>query len=133
MSRIEPRQVGPRVLQLILSLYCIVINFAATNLTNKHFVVASHNLHSFKKSSVFHKQCIKNRPGIWMAQELWLPERRLSELSRLGVQYVARSGMEDSVSGGIYCGRPHGGVSIAWAPELDHVIKPLYFNWFGST
>ena len=60
-----------------------------------------------------------------MAQELWLSERRLSELCHLGVQFVAHSGMEDSMSRGIYNGRPHGGVSIAWSPDLDHVIKPL--------
>ena len=29
------------------------------------------------------------------------------------------------MSRGIYAGRPHGGVGIAWAPEYDHVIKPL--------
>ena len=60
-----------------------------------------------------------------MAQELWLAERRLSELFPLGGQVVAHSGMEDSMSRGIYNGRPHGGVSIAWSPDLDHVIKPL--------
>ena len=60
-----------------------------------------------------------------MSQETWLPENRLSDLSQLGVQFVARSGMEDAISRGIYSGRPHGGVCIAWSPDMDHVIKPL--------
>ena len=60
-----------------------------------------------------------------MAQELCLPENRLSDMTQLGVQFVACSGMEDAVTRGIYCGRPHGGVSIAWSPEMDHAIKPL--------
>ena len=60
-----------------------------------------------------------------MSQETWLPENRLSDLSQLGVQFVARSGMEDAVTRGIYNGRPHGGVCIAWSPDMDHVIKPL--------
>ena len=93
--------------------------------TAQQINIASHNLHGFKKSSAFHKQCIQNYEGIWLAQELWLPENRLSDLSALGVNYVARSGMEDSFSSGIYNGRPHGGVSIAWSSNLDHVIKPL--------
>ena len=29
------------------------------------------------------------------------------------------------MSRGIYNGRPHGGVSIAWSSDLDHLIKPL--------
>ena len=60
-----------------------------------------------------------------MSQETWLPENRLSDLSQLGVQFVARSGMEDAISRSIYKGRPHGGVCIAWSPDMDHVIKPL--------
>ena len=60
-----------------------------------------------------------------MAQETWLTEKRLSDLSQLGVQFTACSGMEESVSGGLYNGRPHGGVCIAWSPDLNHVIRPL--------
>ena len=60
-----------------------------------------------------------------MAQETWLTEKRLSDLSQLGVQFVGRSGMEDATSSGIMRGRPFGGVSIAWSPDLNHVIKPL--------
>ena len=109
-------------LKLFLSLFCLLFSFASTY---KQFKVASHNLHSFKTSSTFHKKCIQKHGGVWMAQELWLPENRLSQLNELGVQYVARSGMEAAVSGGILCGRPYGGVSIAWSPDMDHFIKPL--------
>ena len=105
----------------ILSLFCIV-TFASFN---KQFVVASHNLHGFKKSSTFHKQCLSNFGGVWMGQETWLPESRLSQLQELGVQFVASSGMEETVSSGIMRGRPYGGVSIAWSPDLNHVIRPL--------
>ena len=90
-----------------------------------NFTVASHNLHSFKTSSAFHKSCLEKFGGIWMGQELWLQEKQLSVMSDLGVQFVARSGMEEAVSSGILAGRPYGGTSIAWVPELNHVIKPL--------
>ena len=60
-----------------------------------------------------------------MAQELWLTEQQLPLLHQLGTQFVARSGMEESVSSGVFRGRPHGGVSIAWSNDLNHVIKPL--------
>ena len=109
-------------IMLLFSIYCILFTFASIN---KQFTIASHNLHSYKKSSTFHKQCIDSYGGVWMAQELWLPENRLSQLTSLGVQFVARSGMEDAVSSGIMRGRPYGGVSIAWSPDMDHVIKPL--------
>ena len=33
--------------------------------------------------------------------------------------------MEDALSNGILVGRPFGGVSICWSPDLDHVISPL--------
>ena len=60
-----------------------------------------------------------------MGQELWLSEYQLKNLSDLGVQFVARSGMENAVSSGILRGRPFGGVSIAWSPNLNHAITPL--------
>ena len=60
-----------------------------------------------------------------MSQETWLSENCLSDLSQLGVQFEARSGMEDAIYRGIYSGRPHGGIFIAWSPDMDHVIKPL--------
>ena len=60
-----------------------------------------------------------------MGQELWLSEQQLSSMSSIGTQFVARSSMEDAISTGILRGRPFGGVSIAWSPKLDHVIKPL--------
>ena len=33
--------------------------------------------------------------------------------------------MEDVISTGLLAGRPHGGVSIAWSPDLNHVITPV--------
>ena len=86
--------------------------------------VASHNLHGHGQLT-YHQQCIQNYPGIWMAQETWLSEAQIPRLKELGVQYVARSGMEHAVSTSILRGRPFGGVSIAWSPELNHLISPL--------
>ncbi len=60
-----------------------------------------------------------------MAQETWLSKKQLLELNSLGVQYVALSGMEHAVTSGILTGRLFGGVSVAWSPDLDHVMKPL--------
>ena len=54
-----------------------------------------------------------------------MSENQLSSYQRLGTQYVAHSGMEQAVSGGLLVGRPFGGVSIAWAHDLDHLITPL--------
>ena len=122
-QRLSSKSIGS--LFSLFSLFCILFSFASIN---NEFTVASHNLHSFKKSSIFHKQCIQTNPGLWFAQELWLPENRLTNMSELGVQFVARSGMEDAYSSGIYSGRPHGGVSIAWSPEMDYIVKPLINN-----
>ena len=60
-----------------------------------------------------------------MSQEHWLSEQQLPLLEQLGVQYVARSGMEEEISSGILRGRPFGGVGIAWSPQLNHLITPL--------
>ena len=108
--------------QSLFSTFLLLFIFASVN---KQFTIASHNLHGFKKSSVFHKECIHNHTGVWFGQELWLSEKRLSDLTQLGVQFVARSGMEESITRGIYAGRPHGGVSIAWSPDMDQLIKSL--------
>ena len=99
-----------------------VFTFAAVI---SNIAVGSHNLHGYKKSLPFHKSCIEKFGGVWFGQELWLQEKQLSQMTELGVQFVARSGMEDAVSNGILNGRPFGGVSISWAPELNHVMKPL--------
>ena len=107
---------------IINNSFCILIIFAAA-LTN--VTIASHNLHSFKKSVAFHKDCLQNYGGIWMAQELWLSEKQLPMLQQLGTQFVARSGMEDALSSGILQGRPFGGVSISWSHDLDHHISPI--------
>ena len=102
--------------------FCLFTLFAAS-LT--HITVASHNLHSFNQSANYHKSCIKTHGGIWFGQELWLSEKQLPKLQELGTQFVARSGMEKSVSDGLLIGRPYGGVSIAWSPDLNHLISPL--------
>ena len=103
-------------------LFSFILIFASFN---SSFTVASHNLHGFKKSASFHKKCIESHAGVWFAQELWLQESQLTKLNELGVNFTAASGMEKSVSSGILRGRPYGGVSIAWSPDLNHIIKPL--------
>ena len=60
-----------------------------------------------------------------MGQEHWLSERQLPLLQKVDAQFVARSGMEEAISTGIYKGRPYGGVSIAWSSDLNQVIKPI--------
>ena len=52
-------------------------------------------------------------------------EQQLPIMTELGVQFTARSGMETAASSGVHRGRPFGGVSIAWASNLNHVVKPL--------
>jgi exonuclease III len=68
---------------------------------------------------------MEKHEGIWMGQELWLNEKQLSSLGSENVSFLARSGMEQSCSSGIYRGRPHGGVTLAWNKNLGAVIKPL--------
>ena len=82
-------------------------------------------MHGFSTSSTYLKKSISSHEGIWLVQEHWLSERQLEKFHELNVQYVARSGMEDSLSGGIYRGRPFGGVAICWSPSLNHCIKPV--------
>ena len=103
-------------------LFCLFFVFAAS-LTD--ITVASHNLHSFKKSGAYHKACVERHGGIWMGQELWLSEKQLPSLQQLGSQFVARSGMEDATSNGVMLGRPFGGVSITWSSNLNHLISPI--------
>ena len=107
---------------LVFWSFCLSFFFAATF---NDITVGSHNLHSFNQSGSYHKKCIEEHGGIWSGQEHWLAEKQLSRLQLLGTQYVARSGMEQAVSGGLLVGRPFGGVSIAWSPNLDHLIRPL--------
>ena len=52
-------------------------------------------------------------------------EQQLPVMTELGVQFTARSGMETAASSGVHRGRPFGGVSIAWASNLNHVVRPL--------
>ena len=106
-------------------LFCSFFSFAASINHPTNVTIGSHNLHSYKKSSSFHKSCLQRYGGVWFGQELWLQESKLSVMSELGVQYVAHSGMEEAVSSGMLSGRPYGGVSISWAPDLNHVMRPL--------
>ena len=110
---------------LFLATFCISFAFAASASNISTVNIASHNLHGFKKSSTYHKACLQSHPGIWMAQELWLTEKQLQQLTTLGTQFTARSGMQEAISAGILTGRPFGGVSIAWSPQLNHLVNPL--------
>ena len=102
--------------------FCFFFLFAAAK---RQITIGSHNLHSFKQSAAYHKECLNKHGGIWFGQELWLSEKQLPTLNQLGTQFVARSGMEQAVSDGLLVGRPFGGVSISWSPDLNHLIMPL--------
>ena len=109
----------------LFSLIFVTIVLAASISSEKDVTIASFNLHGFSTSSQYAKDCISSYKGIWMLQEHWLSEFHLSKLQQLNCQYVAHSGMEDSVSSGIYRGRPYGGVAICWSPDLNHLIRPV--------
>ena len=106
----------------IFSIFVLNCIFAA-QLNN--ICIGSHNLHGFKKSVKYHKDCLSMHKGVWFSQELWLQESQLSQLQQLDVQFAARSGMGNATSAGILRGRPFGGVAIAWSHDLDHVIRPF--------
>ena len=114
----------PFLLLLFQTIFQLTLNFASPNNLNC-INIASHNLQAFKKSSAYHKSCLEKYGGIWMGQELWLMEQQLPIMRELGVQFAARSGMEAASSSGVLKGRPFGGVSIAWAPNLNHIVKPI--------
>ena len=109
----------------MMFLLFVTLTFAASIVNSRNVSFATHNIHGFSKSSKYLKDCIHSYGGVWMIQEHWLSESKLQQLQQTDAQFVACSGMEDAVTRGIYCGRPHGGVSIAWSPEMDHAIKPL--------
>ena len=111
-----------KLLGLIFWQFRLLLLFAASL---QNVTIASHNLHSFKQSGAYHKSCLEKHTGVWFAQELWLSEKQLPTLQQLRTQYIAKSGMEQSVSDGILIGRPYGGVSIAWSFNLNHAIQPL--------
>ena len=119
-SRFQRRVTNNSILCI---LFCLLLTF--NNIQTKEITIGSHNLHSFKSSGDYHKSCLKLHGGIWFGQELWLTEKQLPLLHQLDTQFTARSGMEEAVSSGVLRGRPHGGVSIAWSPDLNHVISPL--------
>ena len=103
----------------------VTLSFAATNISNRDITIATHNLHGFSTSSAYLKDSIHSRGGIWMIQEHWLSENQLHKLQQLNCQFVARSGMENAISTGIYRGRPFGGVAICWSPDINHLITPV--------
>ena len=111
----------------VFLLLFVIINFATfTTLPNKtDITLATLNLHGFSKSSGYLKECIKSHSGIWFIQEHWLSESQLHKFQQVDAQFVARSGMEDAVSSGIYRGRPFGGVAICWSSGLSPFITPV--------
>ena len=111
--------------RIIAFLIFASLTFAASIPTHKNISVATFNIHGFTASSKYVNDCISGHGGLWMLQEHWLNEHQLQQLNQLNVQFVARSGMEDVISAGIYRGRPFGGVAICWSPDLDHLISPI--------
>ena len=105
----------------------VILTFAATitHASKSDLTLATFNLHGFSKSSKYLNECIKSHGGIWFIQEHWLSESQLHKLQQVDAQFVARSGMEDAVSSGIYRGRPFGGVAICWSSGLSHLITPV--------
>ena len=99
--------------------------FSASLPLQRDVTVATFNLHGFSTSSKYLKDCVHSHGGVWMVQEHWLSEHQLEKLQQLNLQYVAHSGMEESMSGGIYRGRPFGGVAICWSEDLNHLITPV--------
>ena len=111
------------VFSTFIVFWLLLIFAASATQTMVNF--ATHNLHGFSKSANYLNHCIQSHGGIWFIQEHWLAESQLNQLQSLNAQFVARSGMEDAVSSGVYRGRPFGGVAICWLPELSHVITPI--------
>ena len=111
--------------EAFLLLLLVSLTFASILPTHKDISVATYNIHGFSASSNYVHDCISKHGGIWMLQEHWLSEHQLQQLDQLNVQYVARSGMEDAISAGIYRGRPFGGVAICWSPDLNHIVTPV--------
>ena len=101
-------------------------NVGAAASDNRVITIATHNLHGFSTSSKYLKDCIQRHgDSIWLVQEHWLSESKLHQLQSVDSQFVARSGMEDAISSGVYRGRPFGGVAICWSPDLNQFITPV--------
>ena len=116
----------------ILLLFLAIAKFAAITTCQQQqqqqqqqLTIASFNLHGFSKASSYLRDSIQSYGGIWLVQEHWLNEQQLHEFHKLDALFVARSGMEDALSSGIYRGRPFGGVSICWSKDLSHVVVPI--------
>ena len=126
-------QVGASAIAFVRHLICSICfffvsfasHFFSTRNQRKSQLVHITCINSKRRlPSSYHKSCLNSLGGIWMAQELWLTEKQLTQ-HQLGTSFVVRSGMEEAVSSGVMRGRPFGGVSIAWSPDLNHVITPL--------
>ena len=110
----------------IITLFCALLTFASVNQTHSRSItVGSHNLHGFPARSNYHSSCIKSYGGVWLGQELWLSEHQLHQMNDMNCEYVTRSGMEDALSAGVLRGRPFGGVSISWSPDMNSLVVPL--------
>ena len=105
---------------------CLFLVTVIFNVQTKNIMIGSHNLHQFKTASSYHKSCLQTHGGIWMAQELWLTEQQLPLLHQLGMQFFARSGMEESVSSGVFRGRPHRGVSMGQFKRVVSIIDSSF-------
>ena len=117
-----------RPISAILFVFTLTVlhSFASSNTSfPPKITIASHNLHGFMGRAQYHKACIDSHGGVWMGQEHWLSDHNLPQLKSLNTQYVARSGMEEALSAGVLRGRPFGGVSIAWSPDINHLVTPL--------
>ena len=89
---------------VILSIL-VSLSFAAPYTNTKDITVSTFNLHGFSASSAYLKGCLNSHGGLWMVQEHLLSEQQLHLFQKLDGQFVARSGMEDAFSSGIYRGR----------------------------
>ena len=126
------RRSGQSPPQVHYNFFCLSILFILVTLTfnslvtnQRSITVSTFNLHGYSASSKYLRDCISTHGGIWMLQEHWLSEHQLQQLQQLGVQFVARSGMEEAVTTGVYRGRPFGGVAICWSSDLNKTISPI--------
>ena len=111
-------------INVLFTFILVAITFNVPPVIN-NLKIATFNLHGFSQSSQYLKESIQTHGGIWLVQEHWLSEQQLHQLQQLNCQYVARSGMEDALSSGVFRGRPFGGVALCWSPDLNHVIVPV--------
>ena len=112
-------------MRFVLFLFFVTITFASFIPQTKNVTIATFNVHGLSSSTDYIRSCISSYGGIWMLQEHWLSELQLQQLQQLNTQYVARSGMEDAVTTGVFRGRPFGGVAICWSSDLNELVTPI--------